>query len=129
MIINSEYIYDNIKLNEARNIAQNIKEVYEEQYGFELYIDVKVRCVGEFYDRITNETEIVIINRNKISGELNKIMQKSRGEVKFIKIIEVKIIIECRIYKNKKDMYFKSECMPVLWRKCYGRDINKTLSI
>ena len=51
-------------------------------------------------------------------------MQKSRGEIKLIKIIEVEIIIEGRINKNIKDMYFKSEGMPVFWRKCYGRDIN-----
>ena len=114
MIITSEYIYDNIKLNETRNILQNTIEEYENEYGFDLYRDVKVRCIGEFYEKIINETKIIIVNRYNIIGELNKIMQKSRGG---IKIIEVKIIIEVRTYKNIMDMYFKSECMPVLWRK------------
>ena len=47
-------------------------------------------------------------------------MQKPRGENKLVKIIEVKIIIEGRIYKNIMDMYFISGCMPILWKKIYG---------
>ena len=82
-----------------------------------LFRDVKVRCVGEFYDKIINETKIIIINRYNIIGELNKIMQKSRGENKLIKKIEVKIIIEGGINKNIIDIYFKSGCMPILWKK------------
>ena len=65
--------------------------------------DVKVRCVGEFYDKTINETKIVIINHYNNIGELNKIMQKSRGEIKLIEKIEVKVIIEARI--NKKNGY------------------------
>ena len=34
MIITSEYVYDNIKLNETRNILQNTIEEYEKEYGF-----------------------------------------------------------------------------------------------
>ena len=79
MINTSEYVYDNIKLHETRNIIQNIIEEYEEKYSFYLYRDVKVRCVCEFYDKIINETKIIIIDRYNIIGELNKIMQKSRG--------------------------------------------------
>ena len=51
MIITSEYINDNIKLNETRIILQNTMEEYEEKCGFYLKRDVKVRCVGEFYDK------------------------------------------------------------------------------
>ena len=97
MIIASEYVYDSNKLNETRNILQNIIEKFEKEYGFDLYRDVKVRCVKEFYDKIMNETKIIIINRYNIIGELIKFMQKSKGEIKLIKIIEVKIIIEGRI--------------------------------
>ena len=82
-------------------------------------------CIAEFYDKIINESKIIIIDRNNIIGELNKIMQKSRGEIKHIKIIGVKILIEGRISKNKMDMYFKTGCMPILWKKVYGRDVNK----
>ena len=108
MIITSEYIYDNIKLNETRNIVQDTIDEHEEEYGFTVHREEKVRCVAQFYDKINNETKTIIINRFNIIGELNKIMQKSRGEIKLIKIFEVKIIIKGRINKNIMDMYFKS---------------------
>ena len=125
LIITSEYVYDNIKLNETGNILQNTIEEYEETYGFKQNRVVKVKCIAEFYDKTINETKIIIIDRYNIIGELNKIMQNWRGEIKLVKIIEVKIIIEGRINKNIMDMYFKSGCMPILWKKFYGRDINK----
>ena len=115
MIITGEYIYDNIKLNKTCNILQNTIEEYEKEYGFNLYRDVKVRCVAEIDDKRINELKIIIIDRYNIIVELIKIMQKSRGEIKLIKIFEVIIIIECRIYINIVDMYFKTECMPKLW--------------
>ena len=52
MIVTSEYVYDNNKLNETRNFVQNTIEEYEKEYGFSLYRDVKVRCVGEFFYKI-----------------------------------------------------------------------------
>ena len=124
MIVTSEYVYDNIKLNETCNIVQKPIEEYEKEYGFDLYRDVKVRCVGEFYDKIINETKIIIFDRYNFIGELNKFVQKSRGEIKLVKIIEIKIIIESRIYKNITDVYFKSWCKPIIWKKFYGRYIN-----
>ena len=125
MIVTSDYVYDNIKLNETRNIVQNTIEEYEKENGFNLYRDVKVKCVGEFYDKIIKETKNIIIDRYNIIGELNTIMQKSRVEIKLIKIIDVKIIIEGRNNKNKMDMYFKSGCMPKLWKNFHSREVNK----
>ena len=115
-------------MNETRNILQNIIEEYEKENGFELYRVVKVNFVGEFYDKIKRETKIIIIDRHNIIGELYKIMQESRGEIELIKIFEVKLIIEGRINKNIMDMYFKSGCMATLWKKIYGRDVNKSCS-
>ena len=34
MIVTSEYVYDNTKLKETRNIVQKTIEEYEEKYGF-----------------------------------------------------------------------------------------------
>ena len=129
MIINSDYVYDNIKLSKTRIILQITTEEYEETYGFNLNRVVRVKCIAEFKDKIINETKFIIIDRYNIIGELNKIIQKSRGESKLIKIIEVRIIIEGWINKNVMDMYFKSGCMSILWKKFYGRDVKKKLSI
>ena len=52
-------------------------------------------------------------------------MQKSRGEIEPNKIFEVKIIIEGRIIKNIMDMYFKTGCMPISWKKFQRRDVSK----
>ena len=129
MIITSEYVDSNIKLNETRNIVQNTREDYEETYGFNLNRVVRVKCFAEFYDKIINQSKIFINDRYNFIGELNKIMRKSRDEIKLIKIIEVRIIIEGRINKNIMDMYFKSGCMPILWKQIYGRDVIKRRSL
>ena len=108
-------------MNETRNILQNSIEEYEKTYGNNYNGNVKVECFAKFYDEIKNERKVIIIDRYNIFGEINKIMEKSRGETKLIKIIEVKIIIEDRNNKNIMDMYFKSGCMPILWKNFYGR--------
>ena len=128
MIITSEYFY-NIKLNETRNIVENTLEEYEEKYGYNYHRHVKVNCVAEFLDKIKNETKNITIDRYNIIGELNKIMQSSRGMIKLIRIIHVKIIIEGKICNNIMDIYFKTGCMPVLWRKFYVSDINKRYNL
>ena len=86
MNIPSEYVYDNIKLNETRNILQNTIEEYDKEYGPNNNRVVKVKYVGEFHDKTKNETKNIIIDRYNIIGELNKIMQKSRGEIELTKI-------------------------------------------
>ena len=105
LIFTSEYVYNNIKLNETRNILENIIEEFDETYAYKYNRIVKVECVGEFYDKIKNETKIITIDRYNIIGELNKIMQKSRGENKLVKIFEVKIIIEGRNKKNNRCVF------------------------
>ena len=72
-------------MNETRNILQNTIEEYEKEYGFNGNRVVKVKCVGEFYDKIINETKIIIIDGYNNIGESNKFMQKSRGETKLNK--------------------------------------------
>ena len=104
---------------------QNTREQHEETYGYNYHKNVKLEGIADFYDKIINETKIIIIDRSNIIGELNKVMQKSRGEIKLVRIIEVKIIIEGRNIKNIIDMYFKSGCMPILWKNFYGRDKKK----
>ena len=55
---------------------------------------VKISCVAEFLDKIKNETKRLTIQRYNILGELNKIMESSKGMIKFIRVIELKIIIK-----------------------------------
>ena len=47
MIITGEYVYDNNKLNETRNILQNTIEECEKTYGFNYDRVAKIKSVSE----------------------------------------------------------------------------------
>ena len=52
-------------------------------------------------------------------------MQSSKGICKFIRIIQLKIIIEGKVYKNLTDIYLRSENIPVLWKRIFVRIANE----
>ena len=104
---------------------KNTLEDYERKYGFNYRRLVKVKCIPEFLDKIKNEIKNITIDRYNIIGEMNKKMQSSKGMIKFIKVIQVKIIIEGKIYNNIIDICFKSGCMPMFWKKFYIKIINE----
>ena len=83
-------------MGETRNIVENTLLEYERKYGANCYRSVKDECVAKFLDKINNETKIVTIERHNLIGELNKILQSAKGMCKFIKVIELKIIIQGR---------------------------------
>ena len=51
MIVSSEYVFINIKLNETRYIVENTLEEYEEKYGYNYGGVVEVMCFAEFLDK------------------------------------------------------------------------------
>ena len=51
----SEYVYSNIKLDKTRKIKENTPHDYEQKYGSNYHRFVKVKCVVDFLDKITNE--------------------------------------------------------------------------
>ena len=124
MIITSEYVYNNNKLDETRNIVENTPEEYERKYGFNYNRVIKVECNAEFLDKIRNETINITIDGYNNIGELNKIMQSSNGMIRLVKVIQVKISINGKFCNNIMDIFFKSGCMPILWRKFYVKILN-----
>ena len=58
----SEYVYNNIKLIETRNIIENILSENERKNGFNYNRVVKVESVTKFLDKLTNETKIIPIS-------------------------------------------------------------------
>ena len=123
--ITNEYVYNNIKINETRNIVENTLEECKEKCGGNYRRSVKVECVATFLDKINNETKKITTERYNIIGELIKIMQSSKGMIKLIRIIQVKIIIESRIHNNVSlDFRLEFEINPILWKKYFMRIVN-----
>ena len=122
MIITSEYVYNNIKLNETRNIVENTLEEYKQKYGGNYPRSVKVKCDAEFLDKIKNGRKNITIERYNNFGDLNKIMQSSKGKIKLIRVIQVIIIIESRIHNNiSLDFRLEFENIPIIWKKIFMR--------
>ena len=48
---------------------------------------------------------------------MNQVTQSSKGIIKLIRVFQVEIILEGKIFISILDMYFKSSCMPILWKK------------
>ena len=57
-----------------------------------------------------------MIERYNILGRVNKVMQSPKRMYKFIRPIELIIIIEGKLYKNVKNVYLKSDKIPTLWK-------------
>ena len=120
IFVTSEYVYINIKLNETRNIVEKTLEEYKQKCGGNYRRSVKVECVTTFRDKIKNEKKNLTINSCNIIGELNKIMQSSKGMIKLIRVIQVKIIIES-IKIESVDFRLEIENNPILWKKIFMR--------
>ena len=59
-----------------------------------------------------------------IIGGVNKIMQSSEGMCEFFRLLELKIIIEGKIYKKFLNVYLKSESVPMLGRNFFIKIAN-----
>ena len=87
-VVTSEYVYDNIKLNETRNIVENTLKDYVQKHGNDYRKSMKVKCIAEFLDETKNETKNLITERHNIIGELNKILQSSKGMIKILEYLK-----------------------------------------
>ena len=87
----SEKVYNNFKLDNTRKVVENSLREYQQKHGASYRRIVKVISVAEFLDKIRNEMRNVTIEgSNNIIGELNRIMQSSKGLIRLIKKIELK---------------------------------------
>ena len=119
IIVTSECDYKINKVDETRNIVENTVLEHEQKYGGKYRKIIKVKCVAEFLDKVINETKNITIERYNIIGELNKTMQSSNGMIKFIRVIELKIIIKGRNCIDTLDYSLEGENIPVLGKKMH----------
>ena len=87
--MNSEYDYNIIKVDETRNIIQSTEEDCRRKYHADCFAK-EFKCVVELLDKVDNEIEIITIDCENIIGKVNKVMQSSKGMIKFVWIIELK---------------------------------------
>ena len=90
IIITNKYKYNNIKLEDTRNIVENIVQKYD---GSDQII-VEVKCVAEFWDKIKNEIKIITIKSRNSNEESNKVMESSEGKMILVRIDKLRIVIK-----------------------------------
>ena len=79
----SDYVYNNIRLDETRYIVENILHEYTGEYGGDIYRSVKNECVAKNADEIKNDRKnftIVII----LLVQLMKKCNRQRGCVNLL---------------------------------------------
>ena len=121
----NDYVYNNVKLDKTREIIENTIDQYERKYGGNFCKIKKVICNAKFSDKIKNETKLNTIESFNIVGELNRIMQSSKGFNKLIRRIKLKFIIIGNVYKNVINLFLKSENIPKMCRKHYMKFLNE----
>ena len=119
MIITAEFVFINRKLNEINNIIKNTQLEYEQKYGYNYYTEANVKCNVKLFDKRENKTKNIMIEHESVIGKVNKIMQSSKGMIKFFRALELTIRIQGRVRKNIVNTYLKCDNIPILWKKYY----------
>ena len=94
MIITSEYVFINPKLNEISNITRNTERKHNEKYGSDLKDKIEVMCDVEFKDKLKNKTRIVKINHYYVRYRISRRECASNNRYAVNKVIKLIIIIE-----------------------------------
>ena len=77
MIITNVYVYNNLKLNETRNIIENTLLEFDQQYDYNFNTEIIVKCNIKFFDKLESKTKNIMIEHENVFGKVNKIMQSS----------------------------------------------------
>ena len=62
-----------------------------------------------------------MIEHEKIIGKVNKILQSTKGMIKFIRALELTIRIQGKVHKNIINAYVNCDNVPILWKKHYAK--------
>ena len=121
MFITAEFVSIDPKLNEINDIIKNTQLEYNQKYGSDYYAKVDVKCNVKVFDKKENKTKNIMIEHKNIIGKVDKIMQSAKEMIKFIRALELTIIIQERIHKNIVNAYVNCDNVPILWKKHYAR--------
>ena len=59
MIFNSEYVFNNCKLDEIGSIIENIRLEHDQKYGENYCRRIEVTCIAKFLDKIKRKQKIL----------------------------------------------------------------------
>ena len=99
IIVTSEYIFINPKLNEMKDIITNTRLEHDRKYGIDCCSEVKINFNVEFFGKINNKT------KNFTTKNIKKSIIASQIRYELDKINNLSIIIEGKICKNVKHLY------------------------
>ena len=100
MIVTSEYIFLNPKLNEIKDIINNTRLEHDQKYGDNYCRKIEVGCNFKLFNKIKNKTKkITTIQYHGVK----KSMVASQGKYELNKPNKLIILIERTIYKNVID--------------------------
>ena len=121
MIVTSEYIFINPKLNEINDIIKNTQREHKQKYGDILCRKIEVKCNVKLLDETKNKTKkIMIMNYRGV----RKTIVASNGVYEFVKVGTLSFLIGGTIYKN---IYTKCNNIPILWKKFFFNIVNSKI--
>ena len=124
MIVTSEYIFLNPKINEITDILNNTRLGQDQKYGDNCSRKIEVRCNINFLDKIKNKTKNITISDYHVHRGMKKTIIASQGRYELIGSNKLSILIEGNIYKNVINNYMKFNNIPVLWKKFFLKITN-----
>ena len=124
MIVTSEYIFLNPKLNEINDNIKNTQLENIRKHGDNYCRKIEVRCNIENFDKTKNKTKNVTIKHYHIPNGKNKTINASQGRYEINKRNKLIILLEGNIYKNVLNTCMKCKNLPKIWRKFFSNIAN-----
>ena len=93
IIVTSDYLFINPKINEIKDIIKNTRLEYDRKYGDKCCRKIEVRCNNKFFDKTKNKTTNITIKHYRLHG-INKTMVASEGRYELIRPNKLLILIE-----------------------------------
>ena len=119
IIVTSEYILLNPKLNETNNIKINTIVEHNKNYGDNHCRKLQTKYNIKFFDKTKNTTKNITTNR----GEKKTIIA-SQGRYEYINVNKVILLIEGGISENVLNTCMKCIFITLLWSKFFLKIAN-----
>ena len=111
MIVTSENVFINPKLDEITDFLKFTLLEQDKKYGGNYCKKIGVRCNIKIFDRIRNKMKKITIKHYHVPYGINKTILASRGNYGLVKPNKLIISIEGNIYTNVINTYLKCKIL------------------